>query len=83
MFIKCYCDDDEDRSDADANKMVGMKKTHTISCKLSMLYERLKKRYGAVNLYFGGTTLLHLTAYWGINLTLLGIEKRAPSLISK
>jgi len=83
MFIECYCDDDEGRSDGDAKKLVGIKKTHTISCKLSMLYERLKKRYGAVNLSLGGSNLLHLLAYWGINLTLLAIEKWMPSLISK
>lgn len=83
MFIKCYCDDDEGRSEVDASKIVDIKKSHTVSCKLSMLYERLKKRYGAVNLYMGGVTVLHLAAYWGINLTLLGIEKWIPSLISK
>merc|ERR1719233_2774685 len=83
MFIKCYCDAIEGKSDADTDKLVAIKRTHKMSCKLAMQWERLKKRYGAVNLYLGGSTLLHLAAYWGINLTLLGVEKWIPSLISR
>jgi len=83
MFTKCYCDDIECRSATTTDDESVVKKSHKMSCKIIALYEQLKERYGAVNLYAGGTTLIHLAAYWGINLTLLGVEKWTPSLISR
>jgi len=83
MFTKCNCDDTESRTGADIDEQSVTKKVDKRSCKIIATYEQLKKRYGAVNLYAGGSVLIHLAAYWGINLTLLGIEKLTPSLISK
>jgi len=85
---KCFCDVDDCRSNQDgvAGNM-GEKRTivkkHTFSCKIAMLWERLKKRYDPVDLLSGGGTIIHLVAYWGINLTLLAIEKWFPSLIMR
>jgi len=83
MLTKCYFDDTESPTNTDIDEQRVSKKSHKMSCKIIALYDKLKKRYGAVNFYIGGGTLLHLAAYWGINLTLLGVEKWTPWLISR
>jgi len=81
MFTKSYCDDGESITDIDNSGKA--KNDHMKSGKLANLYMRLKERYGAVNFYMGMGTAVHLATYWGINLTLLAVEKWTPSLISK
>jgi len=83
MLTKCYTEETDSPISTNIDEQRVTKKVDKVSCKMVALYEQLKKRYGAVNFFYGGTILLHLAAYWGINLTLLGIEKWRPSLISR
>jgi len=80
MVVKTFRDDDDCRTNCD--ERVGTIKKNPSSLNVTKWWDALRKRYDAVDIVFGGTTIIHYVLYWGINILFLVIEKWAPSLIS-
>jgi len=80
MVVKSYHDNDDCKTTSDVE--ISLKKRPS-SWNVTLEWEKLRKRFDAVDIVFGGTTLVHYVVYWGINLLFLGLEKWAPSLIRR